>query len=41
LIAGEGIKAGEYYHLGRITEFKYGEEIGKNKDKIQVKLFVF
>jgi len=31
---GEAVSASEYYSLGRVTEFNYGKELAKNKDKI-------
>ena len=36
ICTGEAVSASEYYHLGRVTEFKYGIDLSNNKDKIHV-----
>lgn len=28
-LGGEAVRADEYFHIGRVTEFKWGAEVGK------------
>ena len=36
IIKGEPITASQYFGAGRVTEFKYGINIGNNKNSIHV-----